>query len=112
MKNHDILLAPSVTAKNGDKESGLLVLKEAMATGLATIGTFHGGLPEIIQHEQTGFLVQEKDIYGLYEYLKILVNDYTLREEFGKNGRAFIGANYDIEKQNALLESYFQDVIG
>ncbi|MBN1222137.1 MAG: glycosyltransferase [Candidatus Aminicenantes bacterium] len=111
MQGHDILLAPSVTAKNGDKESGLLVLKEAAATGMATIGTIHGGIPEIIQHAKTGYLVQEKNVDEMYRYLKILVNDFNLRVELGKKARAFVATHYDARKQNALLEAHFENIL-
>jgi colanic acid/amylovoran biosynthesis glycosyltransferase len=112
MEEHDILLAPSVTAKNGDKESGLLVLKEAAATGMAAIGTIHGGIPEIIQHEKTGFLVREKSVEELYRYLKIMVNDFSLRKEFGEKGRKLVEAHFNTRTQNVLLESHFDEVLG
>ncbi|MFC5403778.1 N-acetyl-alpha-D-glucosaminyl L-malate synthase BshA [Cohnella soli] len=46
----DLLLLPS------EKESFGLVALEAMACGVPTIGSMAGGIPELVQHGQSGFL--------------------------------------------------------
>ncbi len=38
-----------------------VALMEAMASGLIVISTFHSGIPELIDHEKSGFLVPERD---------------------------------------------------
>ena len=111
MGEHDVLMAPSVISANGDRESGLIVLKEAAATGLPTIGTYHGGLPEIIDHEETGFLVPERDSNTLADHLGELIGSYKLRQELGLKARLKMENEYDTIKQNALLESHFKSVI-
>ena len=45
MRSHDVLMAPSTVAGDGDRDSGLMVLREAAASGLVAIATRHGGLP-------------------------------------------------------------------
>src|SRR5262249_4214780 len=54
-----VLLAPSVVARDGNRESGLIVVKEASACAAVPIGSLHGGIPEIIDEGETGFLVPE-----------------------------------------------------
>ena len=51
----DVLLAPSVVDRDGDRESGVIAIKEASASGLAVIGTYHGGIPEIIDDGRQAF---------------------------------------------------------
>lgn len=107
MIDHDILMAPSVVASNGDRESGLIVVKEASATGMPVIGTLHGGIPEIIDHEETGFLAQERNSTELANYLSELLDSYELRKKMGTAARAKMEREYDTLVQNASLEDHF-----
>ena len=45
-----MLLAPSVTAQNGDMEGIPVALMEAMAQGTPVLSTWHSGIPELIEH--------------------------------------------------------------
>jgi colanic acid/amylovoran biosynthesis glycosyltransferase len=83
MQQASLLLAPSVVARNGDRESGVIVLKEVAATGLATLGTRHGGIPEIVDHERTGLLVSERNVSGLASAMRALLDDEKLRGAMG-----------------------------
>ena len=56
-----IFLLPSITAENGDEEGIANALKEAMAMGLVSIGTWHAGNPELIDDSISGFLVPQKN---------------------------------------------------
>ncbi len=42
---------------------------EAMAKGLITVSTYHSGIPELIENEASGFLVQEHSVSELSEVL-------------------------------------------
>lgn len=55
MRKASMLVLPSITAKTGDAEGLGMVLLEAAVTGVPVIGTQHGGIPEAIIDEQTGF---------------------------------------------------------
>ncbi len=55
MNKCSILLAPSITDKNGEKEGIPVVLMEAMAKGLSVISTYHSGIPELVINEKPDF---------------------------------------------------------
>jgi len=99
-----ILLAPSVVARDGDRESGMIVVKEAAAARLPVVASRHGGIPEIIEHGHSGFLAAERDVETLARHLLELAADRSLRLEIGLLARAKIEREYDGRSQNELLE--------
>lgn len=107
MQESDIFLLPSVTASNGDQEGTPTVLLEAQATGLPVASTRHAGIPEIVEDEETGLLSEEKDVEGLSENLRQLIDDAELRKEFGKKGREYIEQNHSIEQVSKKLEEIY-----
>lgn len=77
----DVFVAPSITAKDGDQEGVPTAIMEAMASGLPVVASNSGGIAELIQDEENGFLVAEKDVDGLVSQInKTLSNE----ELFGK----------------------------
>jgi glycosyltransferase involved in cell wall biosynthesis len=62
MENADFFIHHSVTAENGDKEGIPNALIEAMAMELPIISTYHAGIPELVEDNVNGYLVNEKDI--------------------------------------------------
>jgi colanic acid/amylovoran biosynthesis glycosyltransferase len=105
--NADILLAPSVVAANGDRESGVIVVKEACACGVVPVGTRHGGIPEIIDDEVTGYLVPERDVDALADRLSRLASDRDLRRRMATAGRAKMEREYDNRQRVQALAEYY-----
>ncbi len=60
---------------------------EAMAACLPVIGSAVGGIPELIQHEETGFLVQARDWRSIAQHLLQLRDDPEMRRRMGRAGR-------------------------
>jgi colanic acid/amylovoran biosynthesis glycosyltransferase len=111
MERAHVLVAPSVVARDGDRESGVIVLKEAAATGLPTVGTRHGGIPEIIDDGRTGFLVPEREVEPLARALRSLVRDGSLRSRMGAAARERMEREYDTVVQNRRLEDLLEGVL-
>lgn len=105
-----IFIAASVTAGNGDAEGAPSAIKEAMASGLPVVATRHGGLPEMVEDEVTGFLVEERDSAALAEKITRLIEKEDVRERLGKAGRALVKERYDIEKLNDKLVEIYENV--
>lgn len=107
IKNSDIMLAPSVTSRNGDREGIPVVLMETMAMGLPIISTVHSGIPELIENGVSGFLVPERDVDALAEKLNYLVENPDIWRNMGAAGRGFVEEYYNIDKLNdKLVEIY------
>jgi len=106
----DVLMAPSVTTADGDRESGTMVVKEASVSGAVPLGTWHGGLPEIVEDGRTGFLVPERDVATLARRLGELLSDPALRRRLAEAGRAKMLAEYDNRVRVAALEDAYDAV--
>lgn len=111
LKKSDVLLAPSVVTFDHDRESGLIVVKEASATGRPVIGTWHGGIHEIIDNNKTGFLVPERNASALAEKMLELINDPEMRIDMGQQGRKKMEQSYDLKKQVKTLESHYETIL-
>ncbi len=77
----DLFVLPS------EKESFGLAALEAMACSVPVIATNTGGLPELVDHGQNGFLVPVGDRRALCEAMRELLDDDSLRGRFARNSR-------------------------
>jgi colanic acid/amylovoran biosynthesis glycosyltransferase len=111
LRNADILLAPSVTAADGDQEGTPTVLIEALAQGLPVITTEHSGIPEIVRDGESGFLVPERDIEALFERTSHLIDHPDLWEVLGRAGRLHVEKHFDINVLNDRLIDLYHDSI-
>ena len=107
MARSHILIAPSVTASDGDEEGIPNTLKEAMAMSLPVISTRHSGIPELVEDGVSGYLVRERDVAALADRLTQLVDDPEKCAAMGRRGRDRVEAEFAIERLNdRLLELY------
>lgn len=60
---------------------------EAMASGKPLVGTRVGGIPEIIDHGHTGYLVDRRDTAAMAQRILELLRDPDLRHRMGEAGR-------------------------
>jgi len=105
----DILILPSVTASDGDQEGTPVSLMEAQAMGLPVLSTLHSGIPEIVEHGKSGYLVQERDVEALAERLKHLITHPEEWPHLGKEGRRIIKERHNVSLLNKrLVEIYKQ----
>ena len=107
-----VLLAPSMVDRRGDRESGLIVVKEASACETVPIGTRHGGIPEIIDDGVTGSLVAERDAGAMAARLRELVRDPAMRERLGAAARQKMLREYDLDQRVRSLEALYDEARG
>ena len=111
LKESDVLIAPSVVALNQDRESGLIVIKEAAGIGRPAIGTWHGGIHEIIEDGKTGYLVPERNVEALTDRMIKLIENPDLRKRFGAAGRQKMEQDFDFHSQVVKLEQYYEELL-
>ncbi|MDJ0742803.1 MAG: glycosyltransferase [Xenococcaceae cyanobacterium MO_167.B27] len=111
LDNSHILIAPSVTAADGNQDAPVNTLKEAMAMGLPVIGTLHGGIPELIEDGISGFLVPEKDSEAIADKVRHLIEHPEIWSDIGASGRKKVEQTYDMYQLNQqLLDIYHQQL--
>jgi len=91
--NADVFVLPSVIASDGDSEGLPNVLCEAMFSSLPVIASNVAGVPDVIEHERTGLLVQQKNSGEIAQSILRLLEDPELRERLGRNARDFAEKN-------------------
>lgn len=78
LKAFDVFFLPSLS------ESFSYVLLEAGAAGLPVVASRVGGIPEIIEHNRTGLLVDTGDVLGFADKLTELVTHKNKAAQIGK----------------------------
>ncbi|HEY7686150.1 MAG TPA: glycosyltransferase family 4 protein [Gemmatimonadales bacterium] len=78
----------TVLPTRGQAEGLGLVLVEALLAGSAVVGTPAGGIPEVIQDGETGFLARDGDPDDLADKIRRLLGDPGLRDRLTTEGRA------------------------
>jgi len=112
LQSMHIMVAPSITAANGDQEGIPNAVKEAMASGLPVVSTLHSGIPELVEEGVSGFLVKEGDVDSLADRLSYLVDHPETWLKMGSEGRACIEKSYDMNKLNDQLVDLYEKTLG
>jgi len=97
-KISDLLSIADLKLLLSDKESFGLVLLEAMACGVPGIGTNIGGIPEVIEHNKTGYLVNLGDVKKASEYAIKILMDEQLHEQFSEAALNHVKENFNSKK--------------
>ncbi|EIZ4613483.1 N-acetyl-alpha-D-glucosaminyl L-malate synthase BshA [Staphylococcus pseudintermedius] len=95
-----------------EKESFGLTLLEAMKTGVVPIGTRAGGIQEVIQHRETGFLVDIRDSQTAADYALKLLTDSALYQSLRENMLHDIAKRFDSQIIADQYEHYYKKMIG
>jgi L-malate glycosyltransferase len=101
----DVIALPS------DQETFGLVLIEALAAGVAVMGSNTGGVPEIIEDGVNGFTFPPNDIDVMSKKLLILLTDETLRKKFIEVGFKKYQTLFKADDHFASLEQKMQTLV-
>jgi colanic acid/amylovoran biosynthesis glycosyltransferase len=100
-----VLAAPCVVAADGNRDGLPTVLLEAMALGTPCVSTPVTGIPEAIEHERTGLLVQEAEPASLAAALARLLDDTRLRSRLAAGARARVAEDFELDRSAARLRA-------
>lgn len=106
-----VLIAPSLTSENGDQEGIPNAIKEAMASGLPVVSTFHSGIPELVSDGVSGLLVPERDAASLADALAYLIRHPEICKDMGQAGRRQVEQKFDTNVLSKKLEELYLELI-
>jgi glycosyltransferase involved in cell wall biosynthesis len=89
-----------------------LVLPEAMRAGVAVIGSNSGGVPEIIEHDETGLLFDSGDANSLCEQIMLLATDPEKRSKIAVNGKKDADSRFNTDNHFSQLQQLIKSVTG
>lgn len=104
----DIFAMGCEIAANGDRDGIPNVVAESMAMGVPVVATNVSGIPELIEQEQTGLLVEPKDPAALAGAMERMLTDTNLRETVIPNARKKVEQVFDNVPLMKKLYSVYQ----
>ncbi len=100
-KNLDVFVLPSLWEGFG------IVLIEAMAAQKPVVTTDVSSMPEIVKHQETGYVVPVNNAPALAGALLHIIRQPDLARRFGENGRRRVLDLFTIDKMLDDLENLF-----
>jgi glycosyltransferase involved in cell wall biosynthesis len=99
----DMLVLPSLNEGMGR------VLVEAMAAGKPVVASRVGGIPDLVQHGETGYLVPPADEKALADGIKKLLDDPGNAWEMGQRGKEYC-QKFSLEAMIEKLDDLYSDL--
>jgi glycosyltransferase involved in cell wall biosynthesis len=107
----DVLSAMDIFAMPSLNEGLGLALMEAMASGLAVIGSDVGGIRTLIKDNYNGLLVKPADSQALSLAILDLLQDQSKREYLGRQAKESIAQNFSQEKMVFETERVYSECL-
>lgn len=94
-----------------EKESFGLVLLEAMACGVPSVGTKIGGIPEVIEDGRTGYLSDVGDVEDIAQNAVKILGNATLHKEFAENAISRVKEHFSSQRIVEQYEDMYKQLI-
>jgi len=104
-RSADLFVMSSITEGLGS------TVLDAMAMGLAVVGTRAGGIPEAVVDGETGLLVPVADPPALAEAIVSLMTDPERRARFGEASRRHVARHFTVDHLVDRTFAVYQDVV-
>ena len=90
----DLFILPSRIDETGDRDGLPNVIVEAQSQKMAVISTNISGIPELIQNDNNGILIQPDKIDDLAKAIEKLCRDPKTRDQMGKAGEEKVRSQF------------------
>ena len=100
----------SQRTSTGDSEGTPVAIQEAGAAGLPVISTRHAGIPDVVEDQKTGILVEEGDVEAMARAMVRLAKDPELATRMGTAARHHIRTHFSLEKHLEKLRGIIHQV--
>ncbi|MBK8179962.1 MAG: glycosyltransferase family 4 protein [Planctomycetes bacterium] len=107
----DLLAAADVFAMPSRREGLGVAALEALAAGCPVVASRVGGLAEVVEHGESGLLVDAERPEPLARALERLLSEPELRRRFAQAGRARVARLYSASSMVARYEELYRRVL-
>ena len=108
LNTQDMLVVPSVVHTSGDRDGIPNVIMEAMSHRLPVVATDVCGIPEVVRHGQTGFIVPQRDPAALAGAIRAMSGDRTNGPwDMARAGQELVVGMFDPETNARKLFDLF-----
>lgn len=108
----ELLQAMDIFCLTSQKEGLPISLIEAMASGLAVVGTDVEGIRDVILHDRNGLLVESGGVDGLKAALQSLIENDLLRQRFARESRRLATDDYSLTRCVDEYQDLFLSITG
>lgn len=112
MREHDLVVVPSVVHDNGDRDGIPNVIMEALSSDIPVVATDVCGISEIIQNGKTGFLVPQRDAGALADAIRASLEDWPKSVQMASAGHEIVQNMFDPHKNSLLLKELYMCSLG
>lgn len=93
-RKSDLFILPSRIDETGDRDGLPNVIVEAQSQAMAVISTNISGIPELIQSDKNGLLIEPDQVDDLAKAIEKLCSNVALRNQMGKAGEKKVRSHF------------------
>ena len=101
--SHDIFCNASLNEPFGR------VIAEAQGCGLPVVAFNTGGIPEIVEHNESGILVSDRNLKSFTDAISRFIEKPELIEKMGLKGREKVECFFNRNKQMPTIINYLRE---
>jgi len=108
---HELLSCADLFLLPSENESFGLAALEAMACGAPVVASRVGGLPEVVEHGVSGFLLEKGNVTAMGDAAAEILSDEVLHADMKAAGRRLAVERFSAEAVVPLYEGYYESVV-
>jgi colanic acid/amylovoran biosynthesis glycosyltransferase len=106
-----LFLHPSQIGNDGNQEGVPNAMLEAMAMGIPVLATRHGGIPEAVEDNVSGILVEECDSVGLSRRMLQLAHEPAAYHAMSRAANQAVSEKFEQGRQISALEGFYAETL-
>ena len=87
------------------------MLLEAMGAGMAVVSTPMGAIPDIVEQNKNGYLVESQNPHDFFDKIRSLLDDRELMQKFQIRNQEEARSKYRAGAVTRKIESFYHEMI-